>query len=313
MASEPELIYIAGYGRSGSTLLERLLQCQPDIQACGEMTNFFKIYGSASSRCSCGQTLDKCEFWGNVAQTLFEQGFSLSQFPCYSKIQIKREARWSHGGSLFLSRHQHMYARIMEPFLESVATQCSDNNFLVDSSKTAYTRPFRPIAISQLGKFRVRIIHLVRDPRGVVWSVKKGLNRSLEAGKDSKTLLPLTRAVAGWVYANRAAGRLQRFFGKENYCLVRYEDFVEAPVQILNRISTNWGIDLHESIRVAHEARSGSEILIPVMHQLTGNRMRFSTSFSIRPDYTWKEKLNPKTNAIVKSITMPLMKKYGYV
>lgn len=293
--------------------MEKLLQCQSSIQACGEMTNFFKVYGLSSSFCSCGQPLDQCAFWSNIAQKFFESGFSLSQFPDYSKIQKKCEAHWTHGGSLFSSKYQHMYARIMEPFWESVTRHCTESKFLVDSSKTAYTRPFRPIAISQLEKFRMRIIHLVRDPRGVVWSVKKGLNRSLEAGKDIKTLFPVTRAVAGWMYANRVADRLQRYFGEKNYCLVRYEDLVEDPVYVLNRISTSWAIDLHKSIRVAHEAKSGSEIQIPLMHQLTGNRMRFSTHLSIRPDYTWREQLNFKTNAIVKSITMPLIKKYGYV
>jgi hypothetical protein len=313
MPDKPELIYIAGYGRSGSTLLERLLQFQPFVHACGEMTNFFRIYGSDSSRCSCGQSLVNCEFWGGIAQKLFKQDFSVQKFPYYGKLQKKREAHWSHGGSFAPLRYQDTYANLMQPFFEALARHPYENHVLIDSSKTAYSTPFRPIAISQLGQFRVRVIHLVRDPRGVVWSVKKGLNRKLEAGKKEKAQLAVTRAIAGWIFANRSANRLKDFFGEDNYFLIKYEDLVVDPAQVLSSISTNWNFDLQQSIHVAKEARCGSEIQLPIMHQLSGNRMRFSSTFSIHPDYNWKEKLDSKTNAFVKYCTMPLMKKYNYV
>jgi hypothetical protein len=32
----PQLVYIGGYGRSGSTLLETLMAASPDVIACGE-------------------------------------------------------------------------------------------------------------------------------------------------------------------------------------------------------------------------------------------------------------------------------------
>lgn len=313
MYRKPELIYIAGYGRSGSTLLERLLQCQPFVHACGEMTNFFRIYGSDSSRCSCGQSLENCKFWGGVAQEFLQQDFSIQKFPNYSRIQKKREAHWSHGGSLIPIRHHNSYINIMKPFFEALARHSHENQILIDSSKTAYSTPYRPIAISQLDKFNVRVIHLVRDPRGVVWSVKKGLNRRLEAGKKGKAMLPVLRAITGWVFANKAAYRLRNYLGKDNYCLVRYEDLVEDPAQVLEHIARLWDVDLKKSIQVAKEAMNGSELQLPTMHQLGGNRMRFSKTFSIRPDYTWKEKLNPRTNVMVKTITMPFLKKYGYV
>jgi hypothetical protein len=313
MSQLTDIIYIAGYGRSGTTLLERLLQCQPFVHACGEMTNFFRIYGSDSSRCSCGQSVKNCEFWDGIAQKLFKLDFTVQKFPYYGKLQKKREAHWSHGGSFAPLRYQDTYANLMKPFFEALARHPHENQVLIDSSKTAYSTPFRPIAISQLGKFKVRVIHLVRDPRGVVWSVKKGLNRRMEAGQEGSALLPVTRAITGWLFANRAANRLKSYLGEDSCCLVKYEDLVENPAQVISHLSIIWNIDLHESIRVAGEVMNGFEVQLPTMHQLAGNRMRFDTTFSIRPDYTWKGKLDPKTNAVVKTFTMPLMKKYGYV
>ncbi len=313
MSINPDFIYIAGYGRSGSTLLERLLQCQHQVHACGEMTGFFRMYGSGSSRCSCGRTLEECEFWGGVARHLFQQNFYLHEFSSYHLIQKKREGHWSHGGSFLPDKYHAEYSRLMRPFFEALTRQNSENRIFIDSSKTAYLNPLRPVAVSQLGKFRVRVIHLVRDPRGVIWSVKRGLNRSLETGKKARVKLPTVRAVAGWVFANRAASKLELFFGKDNYCLVRYEDLVDNPVYVLERIARRWNIDLQESIGVAKKAVNGSQVQLTTMHQLSGNRMRFSKTFSISPDYAWKEKINPNMSAIVKNATMPLLKKYGYV
>jgi len=313
MSNKLDLIYIAGYGRSGSTLLGSLLHCQPLIHACGEMASFFNIYSSHSRLCSCGKTLDKCEFWNVVAEGLFQQGFLLEEFPYYSRIQKKREAHWSHGGSFAPTRYHGRYANLMRPFFDALAQHIQEKQVLVDSSKTAYTNPLRPIAISQLAKFRVRVIHLVRDPRGVAWSVKRGLNRRLEAGRQKKSLLPLSRAISGWIFANRAACKLKSYFGEKNYFLVKYEDLVEKPDKVLENIANIWNLNLQKSMQVAKQARNGSEFQVPTMHQLAGNRMRFSKTFSILPDYTWKEKLNSKTNTIVKISTRNLMKKYGYV
>jgi len=314
MSIKQNLIYIAGYGRSGSTLLEKLLQCQPSIYACGEMANFFKIYGSSSIFCSCGKKIEKCEFWSSVLQELFRNGFSAQNFSYYAKIQKKREAHWSHGGSFFPDKYQKRYANLMQPFLDAVSHQFNLNNItLIDSSKTAYSRIYRPIAISQLGKYRVSIIHLVRDCRGVYWSVKKGLNRWLERGEKERVFMPLERAVIGWIYSNKAAGRLKDYFGKNNYCMIKYEDFVETPVQILKHLETFLELDLNESIRIVQKTKNRNETHMPTTHQLSGNRMRFNSNLTIIPDYAWKEKMSSRTNAFIKTFTMPLLKKYGYL
>jgi hypothetical protein len=313
MPSRPQLLYIAGYGRSGSTFLERLLHCQPQITACGEMAAFLRMYASEAERCSCGRNLSECDFWGAVAQELDDRDIFASEFPRFRRIQKKREAHWSHGGSLFPSRFHSSYAEFMRPFFEALTHRAPAHQILIDSSKTAYSSPYRPVAISQLGQYKVRVIHVVRDVRGVVWSVMKGLNRRMEKGELYTPRLPVMRAVAGWGFANRAAERLKGYFGEENYCLVRYEDLMEDPVRIIERISALWDIDLQESMRVAQEAENGSTLQLPPMHQLAGNRMRFSTQLSLRPDFGWKEGMAPRTSAMVRTVTLPLMKKYGYV
>lgn len=307
------IIYIAGYGRSGSTLLEKLLNCQPSMHATGELANFFKLYGLSSSLCSCGNTLDKCKFWSNVANELFMKGFSSREFFNYFRIQKRCESFISHGGSFFSKRYHNMYSNFMNPFYEAVLNQLnSEEKVLIDSSKTAYSNYYRPIAISRLAKYRVRVIHLIRDCRGVAWSVKKGLNRELESGKGGKPLFPVSRAIIGWIYSNMVASRLKKILSEDNYILIKYEDLVETPVKILNQLEEFLELDLDESIRIAKKAMFEPGVQLPIMHQLSGNRMRFSSILTIRPDYAWKEKSNSQINYFIKIIAMPFMKKYGY-
>lgn len=312
MSNKAKLIYIAGYGRSGSTFLERLLQYQPSIRSCGEMANFFRNYGVNSNRCSCGYSLERCQFWGAIAKKMFQKNFFPTDFYSCSRIQKKREGHWSHGGSFHPDIYHDSYATFMRPFFDALVQTSSEKKILIDSSKTSYSTLFRPEAISQLDIFSLHIIHLIRDPKGVVWSVKKGLNRVLEGGMENKPSMPVARALVGWIFANIAADRLKNYFGESKYYMLKYEDLIEDPVKVLHHISFKWNIDLQESICAAKKAKYSSVIQLPIIHQLSGNRMRFSTTFSIKPDYTWKEKMNPKTKVMIKTLTMPFSKKYGY-
>jgi len=307
------IIYITGYGRSGSTLLEKLLQCQPSFHATGELVNFFRFYNSSKKRCSCGKRIQDCDFWSSVAKELFKNGFNQKEFLKYAKIQRKHEALWTHGGSLVLKNNKK-YLELMRKFFDAVAQIIGpEESFLIDSSKTAYTTLYRPIALSRLGEYKVRVIHLVRDCRGVAWSVKKGLNRRMENGEKGRVALPVLRAMLGWAFSNMAAGNLKNHIGQDNYYLIRYEDLVENPVYTLKMIGLFLKVDLDRCIHTAQKAREGYEVQLPEIHQLAGNRMRFSYSLSISPDYAWKEKLNSQTKAFIKIIAMPLMRKYGYL
>ncbi len=51
-----KLVYIGGYGRSGSTLLEYLLTQQPTVVACGEVERHLRRFGKRKI-CTCGRRL----------------------------------------------------------------------------------------------------------------------------------------------------------------------------------------------------------------------------------------------------------------
>jgi len=56
-----KLVYIGGYGHSGSTLLEYLLTRSSDLLACGEVVG--TVRKRKKRKCTCGQKPEACPVW----------------------------------------------------------------------------------------------------------------------------------------------------------------------------------------------------------------------------------------------------------
>ena len=61
----PGVIYIAGYGRSGSTILDMLLGMHPTIFGAGEVTSIFDQW-LQNGICSCKRSCKECVFWAAI-------------------------------------------------------------------------------------------------------------------------------------------------------------------------------------------------------------------------------------------------------
>ena len=57
------LVYIGGYGHSGSTLLEYLLAASPKVVAFGEVASVLRERGR-KGKCTCGREVRLCPLWG---------------------------------------------------------------------------------------------------------------------------------------------------------------------------------------------------------------------------------------------------------
>ena len=72
----PQIIYIISDKRAGSTLLDYLLSCHPDVIPLGELRllsgHYHKIRAGArwNWNCSCGQPVASCKFWTRIFESL---------------------------------------------------------------------------------------------------------------------------------------------------------------------------------------------------------------------------------------------------
>ena len=60
------VLYLGGIGRSGSTLLERMLGQIPGTCSLGEVVHLWARGIRDNERCGCGDTFHACPFWTSV-------------------------------------------------------------------------------------------------------------------------------------------------------------------------------------------------------------------------------------------------------
>ena len=192
-----KLVYIGGYGHSGSTLLEYLLAASLKVVACGEVASVLRERGR-KGKCTCGRQVTACPVWGPLlASTETLDGMT----------------------------HERL-ARAL------VAQDGGAHALMVDSSKTAWRLAAVPFRLaSELGQ-DFRLVHLVRDPCAVSWSAVKKSGR-----RGTRPLIPLRSAsgALGWWIANLACERFGRLY-PDRYLRLRYEDLACSPAETLRRV-----------------------------------------------------------------------------
>jgi len=139
----------------------------------------------------------------------------------------------------------------------------------------------------------VRIVHLVRDPKAVAYSLANPKPDPSLHGKLMPSRSP-TQAALIWMNYNLA---FERLAARGNVVRVRYEDLVRAPKNI--------------SARLELAAPTGNEVVTGA-HSVAGNPWRFSPEASLQLDERWRSGLGPKARRTVQFVTYPLRLRYGY-
>jgi hypothetical protein len=128
----------------------------------------------------------------------------------------------------------------------------------------------RPRYLAGSPRLDVKVIHLVRDPRGNSASIMK------HTGVD------VTRAARRWRHANAEADRLRRAFPADAWMPLHYEELCAEPQGTLDRVARFIGID---PVPLSGYLQTTEQHVI-------GNSMRLSAVSEIREDRTWRETLS---------------------
>jgi hypothetical protein len=306
----PTVIYIAGSGRSGSTLLERVLGGLPDAVNVGELIDLFHRTVPQSERCGCGQPFACCPFWTRVGERAFG-GWPDALITEVSHLQ-HRVSRQRHmprllampvAGRGFRSEVARYGARYASLY-RAIAAQAGAA-YVVDASKW----PVQALALSRAG-IDVRVIHLVRDVRGVAYSHDKRDVVRPHAMEDPDVMWRNSPMVTAgrWAACQSEAGLLARC--GVPIARVRYEDFVRQPRRAAETALTRLGIPLGPS-DLAHAGEG--RVTLSQSHGLSGNPSRFRTGeFTLRADEAWRERMSRRDRALVTAIGLPLMLRYGW-
>lgn len=289
------ILYIAGYGRSGSTILDTVLGNHPVVFGAGELTHAFSSM-DADGYCSCGSRLSLCPLWGRAKERMV-RGLPGGDFRFLNELTREEEDIAGTRG------RRRAYVRAWRALVD-ILMEVSEAQFVVDSSKSTW-KVARRIALLKESGIEIRLIHLVRNPRAVMCSIQKGSNRLMEKGENPKLRGGMGRGLVSWVSSNLLFERYQEKTGSP-FLRIRYEDLVEAPALEITRIGKWLDIDMETLV---HKVVN-NETFSPG-HGISGNRMRRQGGIRIRPDHQWKMGMR-MYGTLLSSLSYPLAKRYGY-
>lgn len=303
------VLYIIGYGHSGSTFLDTVLGNHKNMEGVGELCNLHGYAWQDGNLCACGEKANRCKFWSDIRQEWIrrcrvedidgylemQQTYDNWKSPeCWYRL-INEKKRQSYRFRIYSARTRALFEAI---------TQVSGKSLIVDSSKS----PTRAMALSMMNGIDLRLIHLVRDGRGIIWSL---LKRAARVDQDSispyKKWKIVLRAALAWTIVNSQAEILRKELGPEKSIFVRYEDFSNHPVEILNKIGALIGVELSP---LGYKLENGKSMKIG--HTIAGNRLRMKGSVKLEPDFEWKRNLLKEYENVFEILGGWLLHRYGY-
>jgi Sulfotransferase family len=298
-------VYVMGRGHSGSTILDVLLGNAAAIQSVGEL-----VSGVANPHhvCSCGATLADCPFWSRVRAVVETAGMDYWALARATRVQ-------AHVGRLAAVALARPGAN---PDLDQLARSTT---VLADAIREVTGKPHvldsgkEPTRALFLLKFvpEARIIHLVRDPQGVLASHYRRITngeevRFLRRRYRAKRLVPLFLLLEAmtWTVGNLICEAIA-LTAPDRVLRVRYEELRDRPVETVTRLGTELGVSLDGvAERLARDEG------FAVGHNLGGNDIRLEGVVRFDQRRERRYGASPGWISAVLLLCWPLMPRYGY-
>lgn len=301
------VVYIAGVGRSGSTVLDTVLGNHPQIASVGELCNLAERGWVRGEFCACGVPVRQCAWWQQVRRRWAER-IGCDDAEEYARLVRQfEEGHFSTAQAALRRLAQqadfHRYCAWTRALFEAIR-EVSGKPIIVESSK----RAARAWALMQIPEIDLRMIHLVRDCRGVAWSLQKKFAEDPKRGLASLNQTHRAwRAACVWLSGNLQTAWVLRRAPAGRWTRIRYEDYVQRSDDALTAIGQLAGVDM-SGLREALAAGTEME----VGHTAAGNRVRMNGRVRMRLDRDWVERLSASDQNTCWYLAGWLLRRYGY-
>ena len=259
-----KIIYIAGDGRSGSTLLDSILANIDGSLSVGECHRFWNRFYKGETHCACGTLMTECELWSDVDKKLHDR------FNNYDPTQFKKQVKEIQLYKNFNKIPLLVASEAWKPFCEQVKAfyeiigSHAKNTIIIDSSKSISWAFF----LKHLAFSEVYIIHLERNLPAVANSWRKRIPLPEYTSKDVfmpvKSVLLSTKS---WLKIKVMAARLK---DADHYLFVSYETLCKEPDFWLQKIKT-----------FVQEDFDTTQLCMQPTHAIGGNPMRANNSDTV--------------------------------
>ena len=301
------VLFIAGTGRSGSTLLSNILGQVDGLWSVGELRHFWQRGIIENWRCGCGLSFDQCSIWSQIIDEAFDTG----GIDAHAVVRAERRLmRVRHIPLVLLSRHRPElidrrmgdYRSMLDRLYRSVRS-VTGAQVIVDSSKT----PTYGYVLKTIPSIDLRVVHLVRDPRAAAYSLSRRRPRNDAGDERSMDVMGPAKSSALWGTWN---GLAEMLLSDETggYRRIRYEDLVrDVRGSIISALDLVGRADADLPF-----LRLDSVQLRPT-HSVSGNPVRMRHGqIDVRPDVEWASRMTEGDRAIATAVASPVMWRYGY-
>lgn len=298
-----KIVFIGGYGRSGSTLLCAVLGGADQTVSVGELSRIFSYY-IESRKCACFELLNTCEFWKAVIEEFERRVPDISlERAAQITTMIESYSNWflfRYKGSEVEAEYQRIWKNLLETIFD-----ISGKNIIVDASKSSSVACNRAAALSKI--VDLSQIHLVRDPRAVTSSTLQSEKRRFERHGVQRTPVRSLRTVLSWFSTNLYMHVSNRFGLMKINARTSYEALTNDPVSSLSELSETMDISFHPVIDTINAGGT-----FPAEHIFSGDLQRLKGDYTIKKDSAkWPGVLN-KRQIYTCALTYPLSRSYGY-
>lgn len=300
-----KILYIAGWGRSGTTLLDNILGQFPGFFAGGELRYIWERSFGENRLCGCSEPFDSCAVWQSISTSMFENREKVNAKLLHA--QTHKYSRTMRIPWLFTKRDNQTkdfidYLQVLESLYAAIFSS-TDSHVVIDSSKY-------PVYLALLGllpSFDIFTLHMIRDPRAVAYSWLKP-KKNLDSKKvEQMGKIGVVRSSLLWISWNIATEYISHQRKSATYRL-RYEDFVSQPLNSIEDILQMLGESDYDLPFINKQT-----VFLKPNHTTSGNPDRFSTgSVRIKEDFRWKTELPFFQKLVVTLMTFPLLLRYGY-
>lgn len=297
-----KIIYLAGWGRSGSTLLARILGQVEGVAHFGELRTLWTDGFKPKSKCGCGKPTRECDVWTSILTEAFDD-FDQIDLPSMVNLRRQSEPRTSELLRLGLSRQYRNiflekskdYRQVLGKLYSGIQKVCTVDAIVDDSLHPGYA-----YTLAHTQNLEVYLVHLIRDVRGCAYSWTKRYKSGL--GSYS-----LKNSILGWNLRNFSTEWITRQ-SEMHYMRLRYEDLIANPEQEVRSI-----LDFAEIKSDKLPFKSSNEVFLDITHSIFGNDNRSKVGpVLLRSDQVWKEKMSRADQSKASLISWPLLLRYGY-
>ena len=303
-----KVLLIASCDRSGSTVVGNILGSGMHFFHGGEIHHVWGRGLIGNWLCGCGKPFRECDLWANVLGDAFggaerADAHSMANLRMIAYSKQNRLLAFTADGRRHIEATLSAYLENLDRLYRGIQSR-TGAGVIVDSSKTAV----HGWLLTMLPSIDLYLLHLVRDARGVAYSLGKK-KRHLGAPEQRQMARHGTlKSSRMWLRDNLGIESLSSSLSGRSL-KVRYEDFVTRPRDVLHSVCELVDEDVSQLPPLVDSC-----VVIQASHTVSGNPMRLETGkLEIRPDDEWRTKMKFHQRAVVTALTWPVLRQYGYL